>query len=289
VIGEETVQLKFDACNPYSTKAIGKIVLSETDASQTEKLKAEERHLCYISKDAGLARRAMLAEKSQDHLLLGELLGYPSCCSRFFVSNLGPELASRMDFVMPAIQNTRHIASAAKPDASVMNIFVRYFDMHLLSHAPCSFCCVKSMAQAARRADALRETDAGLHGNLCSLLSMAAIYSRNGIILLDATSCDDASSNPPADFAPNQLNKNKSTRINAFAEPYPSELSKLVLQNVKDGNREIRFSELCSPGGSHDSGHDGVRIGADMMLGNHHIDGHILFFRNIQQNDTGRL
>lgn len=89
----------------------------------------------YVSKDKDKCLFAQQAEINNNHDLLGNILGYPKCCRSFFDNNLESENKGHNDFVVPSINSSQNFE---------VNVFLRYFDLPIIFHAPCSFCCKES-------------------------------------------------------------------------------------------------------------------------------------------------
>lgn len=115
-------------------------------------------NIIYISKSKDLLRKAYMSEKSEDRRLLGELLGYPSCCVEFFLEAL-------KNLKSPHPVKT-YLKTKGKPSFLVNNIFKmesrlgskeleifqgnpdfadRVSHLFLISHIPCSYTCKKSI------------------------------------------------------------------------------------------------------------------------------------------------
>lgn len=96
----------------------------------------------YISQQSIIAELARDAEKVNDHVSLGKLLGYPECCIRYFITHF-----SSLNF-NPQI----------KCDG-LLNISKREDDICLLSHFPCSCNCNKSHQIAQEYLQELERVD----------------------------------------------------------------------------------------------------------------------------------
>lgn len=96
-----------------------------------------------VAKRKELLEEFRQATEAADHETIGELLGYPSCCIRAFVSRWPAE----RDLVWAAA------TAVAKPEGNCIelahyypecNIVLRYFGLRALPHMPCSFLCTES-------------------------------------------------------------------------------------------------------------------------------------------------
>ena len=134
-----------------------KIIFSDAEESFSNKGERVQKDdsqegavVLYISQDEELAYRAALAEAQGDHLLLGELLGYPSCCIEYFIKqfsseNPNPELSLGNGGELPK-------------GAWVLATQFREKDAALLSHFPCAWNCTESLNIASQRMRFLEET-----------------------------------------------------------------------------------------------------------------------------------
>ncbi|MBI5391348.1 hypothetical protein HZB02_07725 [Candidatus Woesearchaeota archaeon] len=138
--------------------------------------------LFYASLTKEDADRAAFLEQRQDHLGLGNVLGYPSCCCSFFKKHHQQEEQKNNDFVLPAFDNT--VGDTAP---FPMNIFGRYFDFPTLSHCPCSFHCNESLKMAERRLQLIHEDDPRVSRSMEIHLRTLAVYSDKGIFLFKGT------------------------------------------------------------------------------------------------------
>ncbi|MFT4310431.1 MAG: hypothetical protein ACMXYC_02265 [Candidatus Woesearchaeota archaeon] len=113
-----------DSHQPYSHKAV---------------LALEGLSLVYIGTTAQLACEA---EQRMDHKALGDALGYPSCCSDFFVAHATQQQQHDNDFFEPLLKehdNTKQTVYDWK-----INPFIRLADYTLISHIPCCLHCEAS-------------------------------------------------------------------------------------------------------------------------------------------------
>ncbi len=141
--------------------------------------KGEGHFIIYISKKSQIAELAKKADASSDHALLGNLLGYPDCCIKFFIENFSKESAKDCDFVKPGTTNSKGFIFPI-----VNNIFARYFDTSLLSHCPHNFNCGKSKYIAEGRLAIIQRHDSSMAEQIFSLLNSAAIYDNGKVYLL---------------------------------------------------------------------------------------------------------
>lgn len=115
-------------------------------------------NIIYISKSKNLLKKAYMSEKSENRRLLGELLGYPSCCVEFFSEALGngkfpypvktylktegkPSFLANNIFKMESRLGSKELEIFQK-DLDFAN---RIHHLFLISHIPCSYTCKKSI------------------------------------------------------------------------------------------------------------------------------------------------
>lgn len=117
---------------PYSNKGVR---IPEDD-------KRPGMYFVYISKDEQKAWLASYYELVQNHHDLGLVLGYPSCCVKFFCSNVDKNL------------NPQHI-----PTNPHTNLSQREQDLVILSHFPCSSECQDSIKLGEKYLQAIYAVD----------------------------------------------------------------------------------------------------------------------------------
>ena len=98
----------------------------------------------FIAKDRMDAQLAKYYYAGSDHTKLGPLLGYPKCCSEFFLEHFKQASEKNMDFILYALFDIRQYDF-------YNNRAMRYFDISLISHFPCSLDCQASQAIAKER------------------------------------------------------------------------------------------------------------------------------------------
>lgn len=133
----------------------------------------------YISKSEKICRKAKSAEQMNDHKAFGKLLGYPNCCIKFFIENNKEQEKRQNDYVLPALSNSK------KPYSFYNNIAIRYFDVALLNHFPCSLNCKKSIKIAKQNLGVLQKYDPNLAKQFVELLKLPCIYTeKQGVHML---------------------------------------------------------------------------------------------------------
>lgn len=112
--------------------------------------------LVYISKNHFNALWACLYETRQDHRNTGILLGYPSCCVDFFVTEF----------------EKGNVNPVHQPANMWTNLTLRGEDVVLLSHFPCKNDCAKSIEIAKKNFEILKKYDEKLAEMLSEKLSV---------------------------------------------------------------------------------------------------------------------
>jgi len=97
----------------------------------------------YISKDETKAHLAKYFEMLNNHKDLGETLGYPECCTTYFIQNFSTNNS-----------NPEHV-----PTNSYTNLTERQNDAAIISHFPCNSDCQQSIQMAKSYVDVLMKID----------------------------------------------------------------------------------------------------------------------------------
>lgn len=121
---------------------------------ETDKRKAA--HFYYFSKCEEKAYLANYYELMSNHKDLGLLLGYPSCCINFFLSNF----------------SERNINPEVESLHPLLNLSKRWQDAVLVSHFPCSSECQESINQAQQNFKFLYENYPERAGELKRVLKL---------------------------------------------------------------------------------------------------------------------
>jgi len=136
-----------------------------------------------LSYDLDYAKQFRDAELngSVDHDKIGELLGYPKCCSNAFIDRWGKGI---FDPVFEAAEvaagekeennGTEIIHAKAHPYA---NPFLRYFGVRITSHLPCSTQCEETIRIGEKWIEAIRESDKEAAERAIEILSMPIKWS----------------------------------------------------------------------------------------------------------------
>jgi hypothetical protein len=92
-----------------------------------------------VAKSAEQAAEFVNATKHNDHLKMGELLGYPKCCTEFF-ADVWPQ-----GFIDPIWQSA---GEKSDIENSILWYGYRYIGARLIPHLSCSFTCEESLKLA---------------------------------------------------------------------------------------------------------------------------------------------
>ena len=131
----------------------------------------------YVGKDQKLVEQAKQAEAENDHEQLGRLLGYPSCCIKFFKSEYDQEVVKENDYIAPALRNTRQETDGAGSAVSFYNnVILRYFDIGVLSHYPCSFTCSTSVELAKNNLEIVARYSPQLAEMMVTMLKCPVVF-----------------------------------------------------------------------------------------------------------------
>lgn len=109
--------------------------------------------LWYVSADDEIVAQTKRAEAEKDHITLGENLGYPACCTKFFLDNVPTR--PDQDFTIPVIE-----AADDTVYPFVNNVLRRDDFITLIFHFPCSFGCQASEKIGRRVLEMLQQFDA---------------------------------------------------------------------------------------------------------------------------------
>lgn len=113
--------------------------------------------------------------------LLGQLLGYPECCTDAFEQRWPEAVQNHQGDLAPMTL----LVSGESPFDWRSNVFARYFGVALIQHFPCQFQCQYSAAIAARAAWALEQYEPEQFATFRSLLQSPLLYTEEqGIVLL---------------------------------------------------------------------------------------------------------
>ncbi len=133
----------------YLVKSKFKVLLDDKEKFSNKGLRIQKNDprdgmfFVYISKDELKSTQAAYHEISGNDVELGLLLGYPSCCVKFFFENFSEENPN------PEIES----------DNPFTNITKRSEDDVIISHFPCRADCEKSIEIGKRYLEVIRKYD----------------------------------------------------------------------------------------------------------------------------------
>jgi hypothetical protein len=140
-----------------------------------------------VSRSLEYAREWREAYYKSDHYTMGELLGYPECCIKFFARTFPHEY----DPVWSAAKNTKGAKLKLSEGCAEIvldemyaesNIMLRYFGLRAAPHITCSFTCEKSVEFAQKFLGFITKTKKKL---LLELLSCPAEWdSYKGVAII---------------------------------------------------------------------------------------------------------
>lgn len=140
--------------------------------------------MVYISLDGARAQTALLLEALVADCELGRTLGYPECCIQFFVENFGTAASTHHGDLVPfSLQNTRQ----PPPYPFYLNNLAYYFTgVRLISHFPCHYTCMASVALGKRYLETLQKDVPELAEEIQQLLLCPVVYTdTEGVFLLE--------------------------------------------------------------------------------------------------------
>lgn len=102
-------------------------------------------YFVYISRHEAAAKKAAFYESLRNDVKLGHMLGYPPCCIDFYKDHYNKALTVGDEYCGFSLAN-----SGDGPYPFVTNNMLRFFDVALISHFPCSFECERSVRLGRR-------------------------------------------------------------------------------------------------------------------------------------------
>lgn len=141
--------------------------------------------ICYgvitRNKKAGETFRDANIGQRSDHEVLGQLLGYPSCCRKFF-SKLWDN--GYIDTIWHQALNTGYKAKTGKNGNHSISLkgypecvaLQRYWGVRVSFHLPCSFTCEETKKLAAVYFDQINSIDKNAASALMEILSLPAYW-----------------------------------------------------------------------------------------------------------------
>ena len=117
----------------------------------------EGKFFVYFSLDDGKAEHAKFYESIKNDEKLGEILGYPKCCRKFYKDKYDEAYEVGDEYSLLTMAN-----SSGFPFQT--NYLLRFFGISLMSHFPCSFTCPSSYDEGMAKFEAIRQENPQLAG-----------------------------------------------------------------------------------------------------------------------------
>jgi Protein of unknown function (DUF483) len=164
--------------------------------------------LTAITRSADHAQAMFHALRDSDHVSIGQLLGYPSCCVQSFaaawLTGISDPVWQMAEHSVERNRGRRINQNQIIVDSfSAINPVLRYIGVRLLAHIPCSFTCEESLRLSERWIDLVKHhySEEMAQGVLALLASPvewkllgSVTYVRNEIVSFDLGSQDPPSS-----------------------------------------------------------------------------------------------
>jgi len=130
-----------------------------------------------IARDLEDARAFKKAHVANDHVKMGELLGYPTCCTRFF-SSTWPKFK---DPIFELACNTRRRVDpnyvVVREDNPLLRVHMRYFGFRVIPWFPCSTLCQESSKLVEDWIETMRSIDEKTTNKIIEFLEMPSKWS----------------------------------------------------------------------------------------------------------------
>jgi hypothetical protein len=110
----------------------------------------EGKFFVYFSMDEDRAELAKFYEAIRNDEKLGEMLGYPKCCIKFYKDNYKEAFKIGDEYSLFTIANSNGFPFQT-------NYMLRFFGISLMSHFPCSFTCSESYEEGTAKFEAVRQ------------------------------------------------------------------------------------------------------------------------------------
>jgi hypothetical protein len=125
---------------------------------------------------------------------LGALLGYPACCARAYAENwpvVAADFRGEYGAFLAGVTDRAQRGFVVQPAHCAMNVFARYFGIHVLEHFPCSFGCDATRGLAQRMCAGLAEMEPASTEQLLRALGAPVLYAQgDGAFLFERASWD---------------------------------------------------------------------------------------------------
>jgi len=110
-------------------------ILKDKELLVVPEYPGDGHYFVYLSRSKDVSQLAKFYEATRNDALLGDVLGYPQCCVRFYLTNYARAVKLHDDYTLMSIANTHFQPSF------VTNNMARFFSVSLISHFPCSYNC----------------------------------------------------------------------------------------------------------------------------------------------------
>jgi len=130
------------------------------------------------------------ADEKGNHYKIGELLGFPECCQKFFQEYFVEK--QDIDPIFPSAKNTDNSEYIQKQNKEIVVLkhtdfealqVLRYFGFRITSHLPCSMDCERTKEKAELWKETMKDMDLGAYNILKEILNMSFKWDANNGIL----------------------------------------------------------------------------------------------------------
>ncbi|MBU7048092.1 MAG: DUF483 domain-containing protein [Theionarchaea archaeon] len=127
----------------------------------------------YLSEAKDIAKESKYSDAVGEDAFLGELLGYPGCCIKFFDNYKRIACEKQMDLAV------FHLDGEVREYSFYNNYVLRYFDISLINHFPCSLDCKHSQNIAKKNLSFLKKNFPKVAESFEKELKSFVIYTEN--------------------------------------------------------------------------------------------------------------
>ncbi len=142
-----------------------------------------------VAKDLETAEKFVSASEKDDHLTIGQLLGYPKCCCEVFQENwVGKKI---LDPCYEAALRTNNSAklydTVSVVGNGLINIMLRYFGVKVIPFFPCSYDCQEALKVAKVWFSLMQKMNNSVAKILSEILNQPLIWSLHKQIIYITT------------------------------------------------------------------------------------------------------
>lgn len=168
--GEE---IPAEAANPFDVEAEkGAQRLLYVAAEAEDATAAHEAQLASVDPDEDIANAA--------HRQLGELFGYPTCCTDSYIAALPARVADEYQGVSPLAFAALQAARDSETFDNRLDFASPLSDAYLLTYRPCRYDCAESLARVAAVEAEMAKTAPGRLNSLAATRAQAALVFADG-------------------------------------------------------------------------------------------------------------